>query len=189
MIYFIEKINMQHDEIDFEIKTLMKEATAEAKNKNFNQAILIIKEALSKIKKSKLLYSHGSYTKIIPYYQKAGSYAKVEKYCIEHLIPDVTKAIKKGMKHRCVEIQDVYVHLYIEQIYDKLRLSAKRERNVTDESRFTNEQVYHHERFLQLQPEAEKIEMKKEFNEAKQIFGSDTSKWPNVIKKQFESLL
>ena len=180
---------MQHDAIDFEISNLMRKATAEAKNQNFKQAIFITQEALHKIKKSKLLYSHSSYTKIISYYQKAGFYSKLEKYCIEHLIPDVTKAVKKGMNHRCVEIQNIYVHLYIEQIYDKLRLAAKRENNITDESRFINECLYHHESFLQLQPKAEKIEMEKEYNEAKRKFGSDTSKWPNVILKQFERLL
>lgn len=85
----------------------MKKASAEARNKNFILAIELTKKALSKIEQSNLLYCHASYTKVIP---------------------SIRDAFKKGMSHRCTQIQEVRSDQCIARIYDKLRLTAKREK-------------------------------------------------------------
>lgn len=179
---------MEHEFIDHEISDLMKNASAEAKNKNFILAIEITKKALSKIKQSNLLYSHASYTKVIPYYQKAGLYSEVEKYCLDELIPSIREAFKKGMSHRCTEIQEVHFYQSIARIYDKLRLTAKREKSCEDEIRFIKEYNFYENKWRDLQPRAERLELEKEHKEMLEIFGTDTSSWPDIIKKRFISL-
>lgn len=179
---------MEHEFIDHEISGLMKKASVEAKNKNFTLAIEIVKQALNKIKQSNLLYSHANYTKIIPYFQKAGLYSEVEKFCLEELIPSIRDAFKKGMAQRCCEIQEVHFYQYIARVYDKLRLVAKREKLGEDESRFFEEQNFYEKKWQALQPRAEKLELEKEYKEMIGVFGAETSSWPDAIKKRFESL-
>ncbi|MCC4860690.1 hypothetical protein [Vibrio splendidus] len=96
---------MGHEFIDREISDLIKKASAEDKKNNFILAIELTKKALSKIEQSNLLYSNASYTKVIPYYQKAGLYSEVEKYCLDELVPSIREALKKGMSQRCTETQ------------------------------------------------------------------------------------
>lgn len=180
---------MQHETVDHEISGLMKDATAETKEGNFIQAIAVVREALSKIKQSNLLYGHGFYTKIIPYYQKAGLYSEVESFCLNELVPDIREAVQRGMGHRCIEIQEIHFYQYIAMVYDKLRLVAKREKEQADEARFFKEYEFYENKWGELQPAAEKIELKKEFEEMIDVFGPYTSVWPDIIQKQFEAML
>lgn len=180
---------MEHEFIDREISDLMKKSSAEAKKKNFILAIEFSKKALRKIEQSNLLYSHASYTKVIPYYQKAGLYSEVEKYCLDELVPSIREALKKGMSQRCTEVQEVHFYQYIARIYDKLRLTAKREKNREDESRFIREHNAYENKWLELQSRAERLELEKEYKEMLEVFGTDTSSWSDFIKKRFESLL
>ena len=96
---------MQHEPIDHEISDLMKKATASVREENHDLAVNFVNEALNKIKLSKLLYSHADYTKIIPYYQKAGRYSEVERLCLDKLVPSIRGALQKAMSQRCQEIQ------------------------------------------------------------------------------------
>ncbi|MNR13460.1 hypothetical protein D3C85_1298670 [compost metagenome] len=180
---------MRHEPIDHEVSDLMKKATAETKEGNYVLAIELVKKSLNKIKKSNLLYSHSSYTKIIPYYQKAGLYSEVEKFCLDELVPSIRVAFQNGMSQRCQEIQEVHFYQYISKIYDKLRLAAKRESKPDDENRFIREYAFYESKWKELQPVAQKTELAKEYKEMKKVFGADTSLWPDVIKNRFESLL
>ena len=180
---------MQHEKIDQEISELMKEATAAAKSKNYTRAVKLVEAALSKIQKSNLLYSHASYTKIIPYYQKAGLYSEVESYCLNYLVPSIRAAFKKGMSQRCKEIQAVHFYQNIAKIYDKLRLAAKREKEIDDEARFLKEYEFYENKWKELKPVAEKLELEKEYKEILDVFGSKISEWPLSIRSRFESLI
>ncbi len=64
---------MEHQNIDHKINALIKRASAEAKSRDFVAAIEILKKAYSKTQYSELFYDSG-FTKIIPYFQKAGRY-------------------------------------------------------------------------------------------------------------------
>lgn len=180
---------MQHEKIDYEISELMKVSTVEAKNGNYVQAVGVAKKALNKIKESNLLYGHSSYTKIIPYYQKAGLYSEVEKFCLNELVPDIRLAFQRGMSQKCVEIQDVHFYQCVSKIYDKLRLSVKREKEENDEARFIKEFNFYESKWRYLQPIAEKIEQEKEYQEMLEVFGKDTSSWPEVVRRRFDSIL
>jgi len=144
---------------------------------------------LGKIKQSNLLYGYASYTKIIPYYQKAGLYNDVEKYCLDELMPSIREAFKKVMVQRCTEIQEVYFYQYIARIYDKLRLTAKREKHHKDEGRFLRECSFYENKWQELKPRAEMLELEKEYKEMIEVFGTDTSSWPDTIKSRLESFI
>jgi len=180
---------MHHESIDFEISDLMKEASAKAREKCFSEAIAYVKESLYKTKESKLLYDTASYTKIIPYFQKAGKYCEAEQFCIDVLIPLIRDAIKKGMSQRTSEIQEVHFFQYIAKLYDKLRLVAKREGKPQDRERFNKEYQFYTSKWMELQNGATKIELEKEYHEMLALFGSDTSEWPIVIREKFKSLI
>jgi DNA-binding transcriptional regulator YhcF (GntR family) len=180
---------MQHEEVDFQISELTKKATIESKAGNHVLAVEIMKNAINEMKQSGLIYSHSSYTQIIPYYQKAGLYLEVEKFCLDELVPLIRNALKNGMNQRCDEIREVHFYQYISKVYDKLRLAAKREKNIDDEARFIREHEFYEAKWTELQVIAQEIELKKEFEEMKEIWGTDMSEWPRSIKKQFESFL
>lgn len=180
---------MQHEKLDFEISELMKEASAKVREKSFTEAILLVKEGLDKTKDSSLLYSHASYTKVIPYFQKAGRYSEAEPFCVDILIPLIRVAIKKGMNQRCAETQEVHFFQYIAKLYDKLKLIAKREGKAQDKERFTKEYNFYQNKWNELQTKASQIELENEYQEVLALFGSDTSEWPRVIRRQFQSLI
>jgi hypothetical protein len=180
---------MQHEPIDYEISELMKKATASVKENKPDLAINFVNEALNQIKLSKLLYSSVNYTKIIPYYQKAGRYSEVELFCLDKLVPSVRGALQQAMSQRCQEIQEVHFYQYLSRIYDKLRMVAQRDNKLDDKARFIKEYNFYEAKWRELQPLAQKIELKKEFEEMKELFGSDFTIWPRVIKDRFESFI
>lgn len=180
---------MQHEPIDHEISELMKKATALVREDNHDLAVNFVNEALNKIKLSKLLYSHADYTKIIPYYQKAGRYSEVEQFCLDKLVPSIRGALQKAMGQRCQEIQEVHFYQYISRVYDKLRLVAQRDNKSDDKARFIKEHQFYEAKWRELQPLAQKIELENEFEEMKELFGSDFTIWPRVIKNRFKSFI
>jgi hypothetical protein len=180
---------MQHEPIDYEISELMKKATASVKEDNLDFAINFVSEALKKMKLSKLLYSPANYTKIIPYYQKAGRYSEVELFCLDILVPSVRVALQQAMSQRCQETLEVHLYQYISRIYDKLHLAAQRDDNPDDKARFIKEHNFYEAKWRELQPLAQIIELDKEFQEMKELFGADFTIWPNVIKDRFESFI
>ncbi len=180
---------MQHGKVDIEISELQKQATIEAKNKSFVEAIDVMKVALEKVKKSELLYSDSTYIKVIPYFQKAGLYTEVEEFCLNELIPSIRTAFHKGMPQRCIETREVHFFQYVSKVYDKLRLAAKREKNGVDETRFIKERESYSRKWQMLQPKAQQIELEKEYLEACDVFGNNIDEWPEVIKRQFNMFL
>jgi hypothetical protein len=152
-------------------------------------SVNFVNEALNKIKLSKLLYSHTNYTKIISYYQKAGRYSEVELFCLDKLVPSVRVALQQAMSQRCQETQEVHFYQYVSRIYDKLRLVAQRNDNPDDKARFIKEHQIYEAKWRELQPLAQKIELENEFEDMKELLGSDFKIWPRVIKNRFESFI
>lgn len=175
---------MEYKNIDTEIGELMKLATAKSKENKYSEAVEILKVALSKISKSALLYGHASYTKIIPYFQKAGRYQEAEKFCIQYIIPATAEAIKNGMSQRCKQIQDLHSLQHKSAIYEKLFLIAKREQNTDDQKQFAAKKLEIEQAILTARPLAEEQERQKEIKEMQSVFGANTNSWPEVIRKK-----
>lgn len=180
---------MQHEPIDYEISELMKKATASVRENNPDLAVNFVNEALNKIKLSRLLYSPANYTKIIPYYQKAGRYFAVELFCLDELVPSIRVAIQKAMHQRCQKTQEVHFYQYISLIYNKLCLVAQRDNKSDDKARFIKEFEFYEDKWRKLQPLAQKIELENDFKEMKELFGLDFTIWPKAIKYRFESFI
>ncbi|MEJ6122254.1 hypothetical protein MT390_10330 [Vibrio sp. 2-Bac 85] len=161
---------------------LVKQATSLAKLKKYDEAIYLLNELRVN---HKISYSE----KIIPYYQKAGRYNELEKYCIEFLIPMDSRAAQDDFSHKCKELQRAFISLSVYKIYNKLALCAKREKLKTDESKFLKEasSYYHlYETNLAL---GERIELDLEFREAKEIWGANYSEWPTSYKDRFSNYI
>ncbi|GAA60771.1 hypothetical protein P20652_2638 [Pseudoalteromonas sp. BSi20652] len=77
-----------------DISENLKSATAFAKDKNFDSAIELLQQVLPSMA-IQAGYPYSSYTKIIPYFQKAQRYSEVELYCEAVLIPLVKRDCKK----------------------------------------------------------------------------------------------
>jgi hypothetical protein len=66
---------------------------------------------------------------------------------------------------------------------------AQRDNKLDDKARFIKEYNFYEAKWRELQPLAQKIELKKEFEEMKELFGSNFTIWPRVIKDRFESFI
>lgn len=167
-----------------DIGILNKKATILARAGNYNEAISLLKEAVSEMARTGG-YSNGGYTKIIPYFQKAGKYQEGVDYSLGTLIPAVKNDCAIAYSHKCREIKESFTNHSISQIYDKLRLCAKREGNIEDEvfyAKLSEGAWREYERLLSV---GERIELEKEFKEALKLYGASTSDWPSFIKKKF----
>lgn len=161
---------------------LVKKATSLAKLKKYDEAIHLLNELRVN---HQILCSE----KIIPYYQKAGRYSELERYCIEVLIP-MEKVFTQGVfSHKCKEIQDAFINLSVYKIYNKLALCAKREKLKTDESKFLKEASSYYHLYQTNLALGERIELDLEFREAKEIWGANYSEWPTSYKDRFSNYI
>jgi hypothetical protein len=159
---------------------LVKHATSLAKSKKYDEAINLLNE----------LYETSEMTdaeiiKVIPYYQKAGRYGELESYCIETLIPLIIGVNERTFSHKCKEIQHAFISLSVYKVYNKLELCAKREKTDADKSKFSSKAVSYYQLYETNLVKGEKIELELEYLEAKNIWGTDLSKWPDIFKRKF----
>lgn len=127
-----------------DISSGLKQATALAKEKKFDLAI----ELLMKLLPAMAIqggFPHSAYTKIVPYFQKAGRYAEVEEYCNNFLFTLIKKECKNTFGHQSSETINAFINLHSSMVYDKLRLCAKREKQSADIVRFTKSQTAFYE--------------------------------------------
>ena len=130
-------------------------------------------------------YSRTDYSKIVPYFQKAGRYSEVEAYATSVLIPAVQKDCSQVFIHKPKKIQSAFAHSGASEIFDKLRLCAKREGSLKDELRFQQLAESELEKYqLQLKLGEEEV-LKKEYRENVDIFGVDTNEWPEALRNRF----
>ncbi len=129
-----------------DISTLLENATALAKDKKFDEAIGLLVNLVPSMA-NQGGFSHAQYTKVIPYFQKAGRYSEVESYCEDVLIGAVKSDCDKTFGHQPKETKEAFINLYASKIYDKLRLCAQRE-NLSDEvKRFRALQQRHYSKY------------------------------------------
>ena len=165
-----------------DIHDLVKQASSLAKVKKYNEAINLLNEL--RITKQ-VSYSD----KIIPYYQKAGRYSELEKYCTEVLIPMDSRVAQDTFSHKCKELQHAFISLSVYKIYTKLALCAKREKLKLDESRFSAEASSYYDLYETNLVKGEKMELDLEFIEAKDIWGVDYQEWPESYKNRFSDYI
>ncbi|WMO12564.1 hypothetical protein [Pseudoalteromonas piscicida] len=118
-----------------EINEQLKVATSLAKENSFDEAIELLQAIIPQMGQIGG-YSHSSYTKIIPYFQKAGRYSEVEEYCKNDLFEAVVTDCKNVFGHQSDETIKAFIHLFKYKIYDKLRLCAQREKDFDSKRRF-----------------------------------------------------
>lgn len=171
-----------------DINEITRKASSLAKSGDFNAAIEILKIAINRMK-AVGGYSNNGYTKIIPYFQKAGRYKEAIDFSFSHLIPAVSEDCKISFQHKCTEIQEAFTESSKHQIFDKLRLNSKREGIKSDEEKFDNLSKIHFENYKNLLSLGEKRQLKIDFEESINIFGSNFSDWPDVLQRKFESLI
>lgn len=123
---------MEHSSIDKAITELTKTSSKQAKEKDFNGAIDTFDRVLRLYSQSELFYGRA-YVKAIPYFQKAGRYSELNQYCSKKLLPQVNSDVERIFSTKAKSIQDWFVTGVEINIYDKLRLSAKREKISSDE--------------------------------------------------------
>ncbi len=126
-----------------DISDKLKSATAFAKDNNFDSAIEVLQEVLPNMA-IQAGYPHSSYTKIIPYFQKAQRYSEVESYCESVLLPLVKQDCEKAFGHKPSETILAFYNLHVSMVYEKLALCSKREKNKEDEKRFKFEKDKHY---------------------------------------------
>lgn len=118
-----------------DINTLMKSATALAKEYRFDEAIELLKNLVPSMAKQGG-FSHAQYAKIIPYFQKAGRYSEAERYCESVLLKATKSDCYKTFAHQPKATREAFSNLHTSKIYDKLRLCAQREKLPGEVKRF-----------------------------------------------------
>jgi hypothetical protein len=167
--------------IRMDIYEATRKATSLAKSGDLDASIELLKSTIERMK-TVGGYTNNGYTKIIPYFQKAGRYEDAIDYCLSHLIPAVKADCRITFRQKCEEIQEAFIELSKHQIYDKLRLNAKRESLVDDEQRFSgfaNQHYSNYEKLLKLGSAKQK---EIEYKEIERIFGENISCWPECFQ-------
>ncbi|WP_147459034.1 hypothetical protein [Pseudomonas sp. AOB-7] len=124
---------------------LIKASSAQAKSSNFKDAINTLKQALPLISGSPLSFGAASYSKIVPYFQKAGLYKEGLAYTLEILIPTGLQDIERKLSHVPEKNRNALSHALLAEIYGKLRLIAQREGLIEDRDVFLEKHKYHTE--------------------------------------------
>jgi len=172
---------MEHSKQDIELSAKVKEASEFARQKKFDKAIGILDSLIDDLSNYNLDHS-AICVKIIPYFQKAGRFSELETYISSKLIPVAVAVRKKAFSHQNNMIQDAYCYLLLSEIFDKVRLCAKREKVADLEALYSKKSDEQYELYLSSLEKGETIQGEESEKELKRIFGSDKSKWPDLLK-------
>lgn len=176
---------MDHGAVDHEIHKLLKQATQQHKDGNTDVAIETIQKALIIIPNSSLVYPASTFTKIIPYFQKAGRYSEAEPFCINTIIPLINKTINIGFQGKPLATLEASFNQMLSQVCDKLALVARREGIEEDRKKFIKAKSDYHNQYL-AKFEQSKIELlEQDLKEVIEVFGEDSTKWPPSYRRQF----
>ncbi|SEH07617.1 hypothetical protein [Candidatus Venteria ishoeyi] len=148
---------------DKDIGENLKLATALAKENKFKESIELLKITLEKIFLSGISYPSSTHVKILPYMQKAGQYIEIESFCENYLIPNGQEKVKSSFSHKCLEIQQAFCSLHVSDIYNKMALCAKREKAISDESKFEEFSKKYRAEYEELIEQGEKVEKEKRY--------------------------
>lgn len=170
--------------LHMDIHDLNKAATLLAKEGEFDLAIDHLKNAVLKMKKVGG-YGNNGYTKIIPYFQKAGRYKEAIEYSLNELLPALFEDCRRTFSQKPEEIQEAFYELGCHQIFDKLRLNAKREKLLDDEIRFKTLSEQHFLKYQNLLNVGENRDFHNQYCNIRDLFGNDSSSWPQSILTKF----
>jgi|TARA_Y100000592_G_scaffold86205_1_gene139221 hypothetical protein len=171
-------------ELFMDAQQSIKHASGLARLNDFNAAILVMQGVVTELSKTSGS-SIQHFVKVVPYFQKAGRYSELQEYCTDSLIPAVRNAAKLSFSHTNQAIIDAFSSLYTSKIYEKLQLAATREKCKADMSLFDalrNKFLNEYQRLLII---GEKLQLLEEYKQAIDLFGSDRSKWPDIIQEKF----
>lgn len=154
-------------------------ASALAREKKFNEAIELLMEYYGQS-----LPSDAGLIKVVPYFQKAGRYSELDEICRHTIVPKLEEGNQVCFQHKCLEIRSAFMNLKLHQLYKKLALCAKREKLSSDESEYKKISFYHYKEYGRLLSLGSEIEEKKEYEEAREVFGADTSEWPPALQRR-----
>lgn len=169
----------------FEINQQVKVVTALSKDGKLDEAIDLLKDLIHQMAKVGG-YGNRGYTKIIPYFQKAGRYREGVDYSLNVIIPLATNDAEKSFGSKCSEIKDAFKNLSISQIYGSLSSIAQLEGEKTEFENFTQLAHFHQSEYSRLLAAGQLEQARIEYNETEILFGSDVSKWPDCFIKQFK---
>ncbi|MBT42527.1 MAG: hypothetical protein CMF12_08390 [Idiomarina sp.] len=172
---------MESNKRDLEVSEKTKKASSLAREKKFDEAIKVLGKLIKGLEKCNLDHSDVC-IKIIPYFQKAGRFDELESYVNETLIPVGRAVTKKSFSHQNKHIQDAFTHLFLSRVYDKVRLSAKREKNNELKSYYGDKSQQEYDRYEAALEKGEEIAADEGEKEMVRIFGADKSQWPDSIK-------
>lgn len=175
------------DNYTTKISQLQKEATAYKKKGNIKKAINLLKKSLKLIQKSSVGFDHYSFTKIIPYMQLAGKYSKLETFIYKKIIPIMKINNQAAFSHQNKQIQDAYFNLKLSYIYDKMRLCAQREGNLTDKVKFSNLSEESYNTYIELLNTGEESKSNEDLELFEDLFGPDRSNWPKGVKRMLNT--
>jgi len=162
----------------------IKYASELARKKDFDAAINVMQGVTEEMSNTSG-HSIQHFVKIIPYFQKAGRYSELQDYCSRSLLPAVGNAARMSFSHTNQAMVDAFSSLYKSKIYGKLHLAAIREKKEHDASAFCglrNRYLHDYQRLLIV---GEKLQLTEEYTQAIELFGSDRSKWPDIIQEKF----
>lgn len=166
----------------------LKKATAHKKAGNFDSAIDLLILTVD-FMKNHGGFSHKSYTKIIPYFQKANRYSEGVRYALNELIPAVKEDARKTFQHKEPEIGEAFCSHCIGSIYHALSLAAKREKRKGDQDKYFDLGEEMMTRYRHLLEIGSQKQLEVDYIEYKSIFGSDTSKWNETTQTMYASLI
>lgn len=106
------------------------------------------------------------------------------EYAESTLIPAVKDDCQKTFIHKCKEVQEAFQKLGASSVYEKLKLCAKREKSAEDESLFERYAKDLESQYKQLLEAGETIELKKEYEEAIDVFGKNPNAWPKPVRNR-----
>ena len=175
----MEELKRSNEYSSYDLIKLASQAQREGRNV---EALNLMKEVIQQGTDTGEALDRGVFTKIIPYFQKAGLYLEMEPYCHEHLFLHWNRSISRSLGHQPVDIQKAYFFLGVSKVCSKMALAAKREKQVTDEQNFLKEAKHHNSLYTQHKSIGEQEQLEIEIKELIELFGEDRTKWPPVFQ-------
>lgn len=166
----------------------LKEATALAKSQQYDEAIQILITIIDYSKKAGGL-NDADYTKIIPYFQKAGRYEEGVSFALNTLMKAVQEDKQKRFSHKVPEIAEAFCSFSQSKIYKSLSLISKRE-NLTDKAAaFIKLSESKFEDYKKKLETGHNLQLVKDFEAYKAINCRPPSQWNEIAKKKFQKLI
>ena len=166
----------------------LKEASALAKSQNYDDAIHVLITVIDNTRKNGGL-SDANYTKIIPYFQKAGRYEEGVSFALNTLMKIAQEDRQKTFSHKVPEIAEAFYFLTQSKIYKSLSLISKREGLPAKAATFLKLSESKFEDYKKQLEIGQNLQLTKDFEEYKAIDCRPPGQWSEVMKRKFQKLI